>query len=121
MRKSSRSVFTLSIGLWSVLAIGCATNVTLTGQAYPPTDPLNVKILFKEKPDCNYQELGFIGTPMLWNQNQAVEAAREKAAEIGADYLLIQAVNVNTYNDAQVSGIAYKCGAVNREKIEITN
>ncbi|MCW8828915.1 MAG: hypothetical protein OQK94_07665 [Gammaproteobacteria bacterium] len=104
----------------SVLMIaGCATHVTMTGKAYPPVDPLNVKVLFKEKPQCDYEELGFIGTPLKWNQNAAIEAAREKAAEIGADYIVIETIHTNMYNDASASAVAYKCGKVNREKVDV--
>lgn len=98
---------------------GCATNVTMTGKQYPSVPPTHVKILFKEKPQCKYEELGFISTPPKWNQNFAIEAAREKAAEIGADYLVIQTVQTNMYNDAVVSAMAYKCGPVDREKVDV--
>ena len=98
---------------------GCATNVTMTGKAYPAVPSTHVKILFKEKPKCNYEELGFISTPAKWNQNIAIEAAREKAAEIGADYLVVETVLTNMYNDAVVSAMAYKCGAVDREKVDV--
>lgn len=97
---------------------GC-TSVTMTGKQYPAVPPTHVKILFKDKPGCNYEELGFISTPAKWNQNRAIEAAREKAAEIGADYLVIETVQVNMYNDAMVSAMAYKCGLVDREKIDV--
>lgn len=103
-----------------VLVSGCATNVTMTGKAHPPVSPTQVKILFKEKPKCNYEELGFISTPQKWNQNIAIEAAREKAAEIGADYLVIETVHQNMYNDVSVSAMAYKCGTVDREKVDVT-
>jgi type IV pilus biogenesis protein CpaD/CtpE len=98
---------------------GCATNVTMTGKAHPPVAPTQVKILFKEKPKCNFEELGFISTPQKWNQNIAIESAREKAANIGADYLVIEMVHQNIYNDASVSAMAYKCGSVDREKVEV--
>ncbi len=100
---------------------GCATNATMTGRAYPAVDPLKVKILFKEKPDCEYEELAFIGTPLAWNQNVAIQKARDKAAEIGADYIVIETVNVNMYNDASVSAMAYKCGKVDRDKVKVSN
>ncbi len=98
---------------------GCATNVTMTGKAHPPVPPTHVKILFKEKPKCDYEELGFISTPAKWNQNIAIESAREKAAEIGADYLVVETVLTNMYNDAVVSAMAYKCGPVDREKVDV--
>ena len=76
-----------AIWLMSIVSLsGCATNVTMTEKAHSPVAPSQVKILFKEKPKCNYEELAFISTPQKWNQNIAIEAAREKAAEIGADY-----------------------------------
>ncbi|TWI73221.1 hypothetical protein LZ24_01309 [Desulfobotulus alkaliphilus] len=102
-----------------MLITGCATTATMTGRAYPAVNPLHVKVLFEEKPSCEYEELAFIGTPLLWNQNIAVQQAREKAAEIGADYVVIKRVHVNAFNDASVSAIAYKCGKVDREKVEI--
>lgn len=107
------------VGLSIFLMVGCATQVTMTGRSYPPVDHLKVKVLFKEKPKCQYEELAFIGTPLEWNQNVAIQSARIKAAEIGADYVVIQTVNVNAFNDASVSAIAYKCGDVDRENVEL--
>lgn len=98
---------------------GCATNMTMTGKAYPSVSPSNVKILFKDRPKCNYEELGFISTPPMWNQNTAIEAARVKAAEAGADYFVVENVLLNNFNDAKVSGMAYKCGSVDREKVDV--
>lgn len=102
------------------LISGCASHTTLTGKAYPSVQPDQVKILFKEKPKCKYEELGFISTPLKWNQNVAITAAREKAAEIGADYVMVETVHVNAFNDASVSAIAYKCGSVSRENIPVS-
>ena len=99
------------------LLAGCVSHVTMTGKAYQKVDPLDVKILFKEKPKCDYEELGFISTPLEWNQNVAVDSAREQAAKIGADYMMIETVNTNAFNDVSVSAVAYKCGSVNREKV----
>lgn len=110
---------TVLIAVSIVLLGGCATNITMTGKAYSPVTPTQVKILFKDKPNCNYEELGFISTPLKWNQNAAIEAAREKAAAIGADYLVVETVTQNIYNDASVSAMAYKCGSVDREKVDV--
>ena len=97
-----------------ILLYGCATSVTMTGTAKPPTDPKNVKVLFYEKPNCPFEELGFISTPLMWNQTVAIENAREEAAKIGADFISIQKVFKNAYNDAQVSALAYSCSSVDR-------
>jgi hypothetical protein len=109
----------ISILLAIISLIGCATSMTMTGKSYPPVDPIEVKVLFKQKPECNYEELAFIGTPLSWNQNVAVQSARKKAAEIGADYIMIETVNTNMYNDTSVSAVAYKCAKVDREKVEL--
>lgn len=112
-----KTLFPLSI---LALISGCASHTTMTGRAYPPVQPEQVKILFKEKPKCKYEELGFISTPLKWNQNVAITAAREKAAEIGADYVMVETVHVNAFNDASVSAIAYKCGSVDRENVPVS-
>lgn len=113
----NKKIFTMA--LCAALLSGCATNMTMTGKAYPSVSPSNVKILFKDRPKCNYEELGFISTPPMWNQNTAIEAARVKAAEAGADYFVVEYVQVNNFNDARVSGMAYKCGPVDREKVDV--
>lgn len=108
--------------LCAVLAIllsGCATHMTMTGKPYEPVDALQVKVLFREKPACKYEELGFITTPLSWNQEVAVGKAREKAAEVGADYIVIESVLLNASNDCTVSATAYKCSPVNRERVEL--
>lgn len=92
-----------------ILMAGCA-NVTVTGKKYPPVAVEDVKVLFTAQPSCaEYEELGFIGTNPMRNQNAAVQLAREEAAKLGADYLSIQEVLVNNFNAAMVSGVALKC------------
>lgn len=105
--------------LMSFALAGCATSMTMTGKAYASVSPDSVKVLFKDKPDCNYEELGFISTPMEWNQNVAVGKARKEAAKVGADYIVIQTVNKNGFNDASVGAVAYKCGKVDRDKVDV--
>ena len=104
--------------LFLILLAGCTT-VTMTGKAFAPVDPLGVKIFFSEKPKCPFQELAFITSPTSWNQNVAISKARDKAAEIGADYLVITQVFINNFNDASVWGVAYKCGEVDRNKVDL--
>ena len=100
--------------IFIIILYGCATSVTMTGAAKPATEPKNVKVLFYEKPSCPFEELGFISTPTMWNQNVAIESARKEAAQIGADFISIQTINKNAYNDASVSAIAYSCSSVDR-------
>ena len=107
------------IGILTVLLTACASSVTMTGKALPANEPSDVKIVFHEKPKCDYEELGFISTPLMWNQTVAIEEARKQAASIGANYITIQTVQKNQYNDAQVSAIAYYCGKVDRNIDEL--
>ena len=67
--------------LFLIFLYSCATQVTMTGKALSPKLPSDVKIIFHEKPKCDYEELGFIATPLMWNQTVAIEEARKKAAE----------------------------------------
>ncbi len=114
------SIYLRAFSLITTVALtGCATSVTMTGKGYPAVKPEQVKVLFKDKPKCAFEELGFISTPLTWNQNVAIEKAREKAAEFGADYIVIESIQKNAYNDASASAIAYKCGTVDRENVDL--
>jgi hypothetical protein len=103
-----------------LLLFSCmSTQVTMTGKPGNARMPSGVKIIFNDKPNCKYEELGFISTPLMWNQTYAIEEARRQAAAIGANYLSIQTVQKNEWNDAQVSAIAYICGNVDRNIDEL--
>lgn len=102
-----------------LIFLASCTTTTMTGKAFSPVEPASVKVLFSEKPKCAFQELAFITTPLSWNQNTAISSARSKAADIGADYLVITRVSINAFNDASVWGVAYKCGEVDRNKIDL--
>jgi len=110
------SIFTIFV---ITILVGCATHVTMTGKGYPPVLTTQVKVLFKDRPKCVYEELAFISTPLSWDQNDAIAKARKKAAEIGADYLVVETVNKNEYNDVSVSAMAYKCGEVDRNNVDV--
>lgn len=88
---------------------GCATKVTKTGPAYPPTNPEDIKVFAAQKPNCKLEELGLIVTNLKWNQEHAVTDAKEKAAEIGAHFIKLTDVKRNIYNDAAVQAVAFRC------------
>ena len=50
----------LYLALIAMFLQGCATQVTMTGKQYPPVEPLAVKVLFYDKPECTFEELAFI-------------------------------------------------------------
>lgn len=102
-----------------LLTLTACAKATMTGKAFPPVDSLDVKVLFEKEPECDYEEIAFIATSMLWDQNHAVNMARKKAASIGADYINIKKHHFNVFNDASVSAMAYRCGDVDRERVEV--
>ncbi|MBQ8677611.1 MAG: hypothetical protein IJ529_04005 [Alphaproteobacteria bacterium] len=88
---------------------GCATQVTLLKEPYPAKNPNDVKVVIgSSKKICEAEEIALIRTPEKWNQTIAIAAAKEKAAEIGADYI-DATVFYNNFNDASVVANAYKC------------
>ncbi len=88
---------------------GCASTHIMVAKSYAPITPEEVKVVFKEEPDCDYEEIALINTPYSWNSNVALKKARKQAAKIGADYLKVTQVETNDDNDAKIEAVAYKC------------
>ncbi len=88
---------------------GCASTHIMVSKSYTPVTPEEVKVAFKEAPDCDYEEIAMIHTPYSWNSNSALKKARKQAAKIGADYIKITNVETNDDNDAKIEAVAYKC------------
>ncbi|MBR5130633.1 MAG: hypothetical protein IKV03_05360 [Alphaproteobacteria bacterium] len=92
-----------------LLLMGCSSTHIMVSKSYEPVTPEEVKVAFKEAPDCDYEEIAMIHTPYSWNSNSALKKARKQAAKIGADYIKITAVETNDDNDAKIEAVAYKC------------
>lgn len=75
----------------------------------PPTNPEDIKIFAAQKPNCILEELGLIVTNVKWNQERAVTDAKEKAAEIGEHFIQLTDVKRNSFNDAAVQAVAFRC------------
>ena len=88
---------------------GCASTHMMVSKSYTPVTPEDVKVAFKEAPDCDYEEIAMIHTPYSWSSNSALKKARKQAAKIGADYIKITNVETNDDNDAKIEAVAYKC------------
>lgn len=97
---------------------GCA-QVTLTGQPREAVDEKKVKILFYEKPECPYEELGLITTPTHWNETYAIEDLRAEAAKIGSDFISVKQIVTKPDGFVIARGLAYICGSVNRENVNV--
>lgn len=96
----------VSVGLF---LCSCASTHIMVSKSYTPVTPEEVKVAFKEAPDCDYEEIAMIHTPYSWNSNFALKKARKQAAKIGADYIKITNVETNDNNDAKIEAVAYKC------------
>lgn len=97
----------------NVLAGGCATvDVTKTGKGfYPPTKPDDVEILMT-KASKDYTELGTVST-RKWNPSETAKmhnAIRAKAAELGADAVLITSSGIGPGDSDEMwtTGVAIK-------------
>ena len=96
--------------LSSILCLcSCASTHIMISKSYKPVTPEEVKVAFKEAPDCDYEEIALINTPYSWSSNSALQKARKQAAKIGADYIKVTKVDTNDDNDAKIEAVAYKC------------
>lgn len=98
-----------SVLLMMLFLCGCASTHIMVAKSYAPVTPEEVKVAFKEEPDCDYEEIALINTPYSWSSNSALKKARKQAAKIGADYLKVTQVETNDDNDAKIEAVAYKC------------
>ena len=96
-----------------IVFLSACTQVTLLDGSYPPVSKDHVKVIVDNDdiswaPHCNAVQIAQIRTKLCWNQSIALNEARDKAAEIGADYIKAY-FSFNQYNDAMVTATAYKC------------
>lgn len=94
------------------LICGC-TSVTVLKPGYPKNNPDQVKIILDNNrntilPDCKAEQIGHISTAWKWSGNSAIETAKEKAAQMGGDYIKGK-LHINNVNDGLVEGIVYRC------------
>ena len=96
----------------TLILAACTTQMTTLDKSYPATKPENVTVLFNEQPKCNAKQIAFLNTTTewAWSQDSALKSARENAASIGADYLVInKTTTMNHYSDTVFHAVAYKC------------
>lgn len=91
-----------------VLGLCGCTEATIYTQSYRPTNPGNVAVLRKARPSCQYEEMGHIKTGESWSFSSALNKAREKAAEHGADGIILEG-----YDDYHgwLFATMYKCSS----------
>lgn len=95
-----------------MLLCSCAS-VTVLKSGYKPQKPDDVMVILDKagQYDLNcksYAHIGIISTAWEWNGNIAINAAKKKTAAIGGN-VFIGGMELNSFNDAKVSGNAYIC------------
>lgn len=88
--------------------VGCASS-TVTGRTYPPISENEVRIWFSGRPDCSLEEIGLITVPYSVGQSMMVSALKKEAAAIGAQHVLVTAVNSNRNLEYSGGALASRC------------
>ena len=88
--------------------VGCASS-TVTGRTFPPIPENEVRIWFSGRPDCTLEEIGLITVPYSVGQSMMVSALKKEAAAIGAQHVLVTAVNSNRNLEYSGGALASRC------------
>ena len=89
---------------------GCTQVTRLDYTNYPKVSPDDIDVVYKDPTKCEkIKEIAIIITPRCWNMNFAIEKAKDAAADLGADGIIIRSYNHNEFNDVAVDASAYKC------------
>ena len=91
-----------------VLLVGCASS-TITGKTYPPIPESDVRLWFSGRPDCSIEEIGFLSVPYSVGQSMMASALKKEAAAIGAQHVIVTAVNSNRNMEYSGGAVAARC------------
>lgn len=97
-----------------LLLAGCAsTDVVTFNGSYPSVTTQNVKIIIDNddvvtRMECKTEQIGYISTARMSNMSKVINVAKEKAAEIGADYIK-GSFRWNGEGEPYLNATAYKC------------
>jgi hypothetical protein len=94
--------------IFMLFLTGCATS-TITGKTYPPVPESEVRIWFASGPDCDIEEIGFLSVPYAIGQSMLASALKKEGAAIGAQHVLVSAVNANKNYEYSGGAIAARC------------
>ena len=95
----------------AMILSGCGykSNVMISQNEYDSIDESEVIILMNDKPECAYEVIAAVTIDQYDGQANAIEKAKEEAADLGADYVSINFINTYSDDDISVAGIAYRC------------
>lgn len=104
------SLICLGVAL-SLLNTGCTMGrfVGTTNRVYPPTDPATVQILFSE-PQRPHEQIGIVTATggSAATETQVYRKLQAKAAEVGADAVVIGAKDTSYWSGKNISASAIK-------------
>jgi hypothetical protein len=108
-RELARTMSVATLGL----SLLCACSAVGTSSqawygSYPPTEPAAVKVITSEPPDCDLEKTGEIKVKET-DEPTATQEAKRLAAENGAEYLQILAIEQNGPKYLTIYAVAYRC------------
>lgn len=87
------------------MILSCATDADRQRQAAAG----KIKVMLYEYPQCNYRLVGAITTDAERSENAAIQEAKERASDVGAEYLSIMSMGKYALDRTSVSGKAFVC------------
>ena len=105
--------FTLLLPVFFII-LSCATDADRQRQAAAN----KIKVVLYEYPQCNYRLVGAITTDAERSENAAIQEAKEKASDVGAEYLSIMSMGKYAFDRTSVSGKAFVCDRAPQQQQE---
>lgn len=96
------------------LILSCATDADRQRQAAAN----KIKVMLYEYPQCNYRLVGAITTDAERSENAAIQVAKEKASDVGAEYLSIMSMGKYALDRTSVGGKAFVCDGAAQQQLE---
>ena len=92
----------------STTLYGCAMS-TVTGEKRTSISEESVRIWTAGRPNCQLEEVGIITVPYAIGQQMMISRMKSKAAEMGAEHVLLNTVNSNTNFEYSGGAVAARC------------
>lgn len=89
---------------------GCAANLSVTGIATQPIPKDSVKTYLNSSPSCKYDEVGLLDVAGgSFSTDKLLDAFKEKAAQVGADGVIVSQIDKNGLGEYRGTAIAIRC------------
>lgn len=92
------------------LTSGCGATLAVTGKSEPPIPKESVHVYLKEKPACEYEEVGLLEVRGgVFGMDRLFDAWKEKAAQVGADGVNVSQIDKNSFGEYRGTAVAIRC------------